>query len=363
MVDVVKQLKAAGLVGRGGACYPVWQKWQAVFEATINDSSDEHGLDVRAGKYVVCNCSEGEPGVLKDAWLIEKYPAAIINGMKIAIDFLGARKGIFYLNSEYYKKYKKLLDAEISKSGAPIELFKKPHEVGYIGGEETTCLNVIEGGHAEPRLKPPYPVTAGLWGKPTLVNNVETFYDASRVINGDYSPTRIYTITGDCLFEGVFELPIDMTIDKILKETHNFPKFDFFVQVGGDGAGEVLSDKQLKVSAGGAGSIHIYSLTKHDPINLIRNWVNFFMTESCGKCVPCREGTYRLSEVLAEPRPNWQVVRDILENLRETAFCALGTSVPTPIIGYVKNVLQGDKANNLRLLPSEKQEIISKLIF
>jgi NADH:ubiquinone oxidoreductase subunit F (NADH-binding) len=316
MVKIIEQLKNANLVGRGGASYPVWQKWQAVFEAPINDKTGEQGIDTMAGKYVVCNCSEGEPGVLKDAYLIEKYPERIIDGMKLAIDFLGAKKGVFYLNETYHKKYKKSLLLAIKISGAPIELFKKPHSAGYIGGEETTVLNVIEGLRAEPRLRPPYPVTQGLWGQPTLVNNVETFYDVSRVIKSDYQPTRSYTILGDCLFEGVYELPNNLTINEVLRQTHNFPKFDFFVQIGGDGSGEVLNQTQLNQPASGAGTIHLYSLTKHEPINLIRNWVNFFMTESCGKCVPCREGTYRLAELLAEPRPSWQLSRLLILCLR-----------------------------------------------
>lgn len=363
MIDVIKKIKEAGLVGRGGANYPVWQKWTAVYSASTEPSADKDAPQGSEGKYVICNCSEGEPGVKKDAYLIEKYPERIIDGMKIAIDYLGAQKGIFYLNETYLKKYKKILEKAIADSGANIEFFKKPHEAGYIGGEETTLLNVIEGKHAEPRLRPPYPVTRGLWGQPTLVNNVETFYDVSRAVQGDYQPTRAYTLIGDCLFEQVFELPIDYTIEKILKATHNYPKFDFFVQVGGDGSGEILNHKQLKQVATGAGTIHVYSTIKYDPINLIRNWVNFFMNESCGKCVPCREGTYRLAEVLEEARPNWRVVKDILDNMAESSFCALGMSVPTPILGYVNNVLMNDKANLLKLLPSEKEMIIASLTF
>lgn len=358
MSNLISQLKKAALVGRGGASFPVWQKWDAVFNATVNPSEDD-----KQGKFVICNCSEGEPGVKKDAYLIEKYADRIIDGMKIAIDFLSAKQGIFYLNENYYKKYKHLLEKAIRTSGAPIVLFKKPHDAGYIGGEETTVLNVIEGQHAEPRLKPPYPVTHGLWSQPTLVNNVETFYDVSRVAKGDYKPTRAYTITGDCLFEDVFELPIGLTIEEVLRETHNYPKFNFFVQVGGDGSGEVLSYKQLKKPATGAGSIRVYSTIKHDPINLIRNWVNFFMGESCGKCTPCREGTYRLSEILAEPRPDWQAVRQLLTNLGDTAFCALGMSVPIPIIGYVSNVLKNDKDHEVKIMPSDKATLIKYLSF
>lgn len=353
--NIIEKIKKANLVGRGGGCFPVATKWQMVKSAPSKT------------KYVVCNCSEGEPGVDKDGYLVEKYTDRVIDGMKLAMDFLILDevetrpdvKGIFYISPVYYKKYKKLLEAEIKKAGAKIEIFAKPHSAGYIGGEEMSALNVIEGKKAEPRMRPPYPTTSGLWGHPTLVNNVETFYNVSLADKDQYKKTRFCTITGDCLFEGVYEFPEDYPMDKILKETHNYPKFDFFVQVGGGGSGMVLNSKQLKQPVFGAGSIHIYSMKKYEPQKLMLSWVKFFCGESCGQCTPCREGTYRLKEILENQKPDWNTVADILTVLSDTAFCGLGFSVPNPIISYIKNVLNNYPERKVNLPIGSKKIICS----
>ncbi|NTU99435.1 hypothetical protein HGA64_05550, partial [Candidatus Falkowbacteria bacterium] len=148
-------------------------------------------------------------------------------------------------------------------------------------------------------------------------------------------------------------------VEQVLKQTNNYPDFPFFVQVGGDGSGEVWSQKQLKQPVIGAGSIHVYSLTKYKPQELIKGWVDFFKNESCGQCTPCREGTYRLSEILLEPKPNWQTVADLLRNLNETSFCGLGMSVATPITTYVKNVLSTTSERALNLPAGYNKQITS----
>jgi len=355
MPDILSKIKKANLVGRGGACFLTATKWQMVKSAPSKT------------KYVVCNCSEGEPGVRKDGYLVEKHANKVIDGMKLAMNFLALDegeakpivKGIFYINKDYYKKYKKILETEIKKADVKIEIFVKPHSAGYIGGEESSALNVIEGKKAEPRLRPPFPTTSGLWAHPTLVNNVETFYNVSLADKDLYKKTRFCTITGDCLFEGVYEFPEDHPIDKILKETHNYPKFDFFVQVGGDGSGEVLNSKQLKQPVVGAGSIHVYSMQKHEPQKLMQSWINFFCGESCGQCTPCREGTYRLKEILAEKKPDWNTVADLLSVMTDTAFCGLGTAVPNPIISYIKNVLNNYPERKVNLPIGSKKIICS----
>lgn len=348
-MDILSKIKKANLIGRGGACYPVADKWQMVKEA----KGDE--------KYVVCNASEGEPGVKKDGYIIEHFAERVIDGMAIAIEFLGAKQGIFYVNHHYFKRHKKLLATEVAKSGTAIEIFSKPVEAGYIGGEETTALNVIEGKRAEPRHRPPFPPTSGLWSRPTLVNNVETFYDVSLVAAGEYQGERFYTLSGDCLYEGVFKLPADFSIEKILKATHNLPKFPFFVQVGGDGSGEVLNQKQLKKPVGGAGSIRVWSLEKYQPARLLLNWITFFQGESCGQCTPCREGTYRLKEILSQEKVDWNTVAELLDNLPDTAFCALGCAVPTPIRSYINNVLKVQPAGAVKL-PEETLRAIRESI-
>ncbi len=331
-MDILTKIKQAGLVGRGGGCFPVAIKWDMVNKA----SGDK--------KYVICNAAEGEPGVEKDGYIIEHWPDKVINGMEIAIDFFHATGAYLYLNQQYFKKYGKKLTAAIGQ--APIKIFIKPFTAGYIGGEESSVLNAIEGHRqggastrVEPRLRPPFPATNGLYGYPTLINNVETFYNVSLVASGEYKNERFYTISGDCPKSGVYQLTDNFTIARVLKETGNYPKFNFFVQVGGDASGELLNQTQIKRPVSGAGSITVYSMEKSGFKKLIKSWLEFFVAESCGQCTPCREGIYRLKEIIIADKIDWDLFRELLDNLAETAFCGLGCAVPIPILSFARNVL------------------------
>jgi len=327
-MDILSKIKQAGLVGRGGAGFPVEKKWLSAAKAMENKSAEKC--------YVVCNAAEGEPGVNKDGYILEHYPEKVIDGMNIAINFLSAEKGYLYLNYSYSKKLSKKLSFLLKDS--KIEIFVKPIKAGYIGGEESAILNTIEGCRIEPRLKPPFPTARGLWNCPTLINNVETFYNVSLTAAGQYFSKRFYTITGDCPNEGVFDLPDNLTIAKVLKQTKNYPKFTFFVQVGGLASGEVLNSSQLKRPVSGAGSIAVYSLAKNSFKKIIKGWLNFFVNESCGECTPCREGTYRLNEIFLKEKIDWTTFNGLLDNLSDTSICALGGSVITPIKSFMKNV-------------------------
>lgn len=349
-MDILSKIKKAQLVGRGGANFPTAAKWEMVKKAP------------GAKKYVICNASEGEPGVEKDAYILNKYPERVIDGMKTAMDFLFEKKietkGYILINHKYHKKYGKKLAALVAGKG--IEIFLKPLEAGYIGGEESSILNAIEGRRVEPRLKPPYPTTSGLFNLPTLVNNVETFYNVSLVKSGKYQNKRFFTVGGDCLHCGVYELPESFTIEKVLKETKNYPDFPFFVQVGGNASGEVLNSSQLKKAVSGGGTVYVYSLEKYGARNIIRNWLEFFSTESCGQCTPCREGTYRLREMIEGEIIDWRLFKDLLDNLSETAFCGLGSAVPIAINSFMINVLPQlpeDKVD----LPQGSKGIIYKI--
>lgn len=324
-MEIIEKIKEAGLVGRGGASFPTATKWETVKNATGDK------------KYVVCNASEGEPGVKKDLFIFNNHAERIVDGIKIAMDYLGAEGGYIYLNPAYYNKLAGKLNKLVK--GTKITIFKKDHRAGYIGGDESALVNHIEGKRIEPRLRPPYIATNGLWDYPTLVNNVETFYNVSLVAAGQYEKKRFITISGDCPNEGVFYFDETWTIDKILNETNNYPKFKFFVQVGGDASGSVFNDAQLNQPVSGAGSITIYSIIKHKPNDLMKQWAYFFANESCGQCTPCREGTFRLKEILKMKNIDWQLVNDLLDNLGETSFCGLGNAVPYPFRSYLKNVL------------------------
>ena len=330
-MDIIFKIKKVGLKGCGGAAYPTADKWQAV-------------KDVFAPKkYVICNASEGEPMVFKDGYILKNWPEKVVDGMVSAIDFLTEREvaaeGFIFINPEYAKKYGRFLAREIQKRNAPIGIFVKPEDGGYICGEETVILNTIEGNKSEPRLRPPFPTERGLWGEPTIINNVETFYHVALIMDGSYEYVRFYSVNGECKNPGVYKLPADKNIREVLAETKNLPKYGFFVQVGGGSAGEILNQHQLEILPTGAMSLTLYRLSEWTARDLFRHWVGFFLTESCGQCTICREGTYRLFEVINSEKPDWQLFFDILEDLSETSFCGLGLSVPTAIRSYLKNVL------------------------
>lgn len=321
---IIAQLKQANLTGRGGAGFPTWQKWEMVF----NQPEKE--------KYVVCNLSEGEPGVFKDEHIIKHHLDEMIYGINLAIRTMKAKKAYIYINPEYYKKYKNKITKAIGNK--KIVLFNKGRGAGYIGGEESSALNNIEDKRVEPRLRPPFPVQAGLFGKPTLINNCETFYHVALISKGKYQNRRFFSLSGDVAQDGVFELDESLTIEQILKTTRNYPEHEFFVQIGGGLCGQVLNQRQLTALMCGAGTIVVYNKKKTDGLKLIKSWADRYAKESCGKCVPCREGTYRLHEALNKTEPDFDLVVELCEAMENSAFCALGMSVATPILTYLKNI-------------------------
>ncbi|MDD4624769.1 MAG: NADH-ubiquinone oxidoreductase-F iron-sulfur binding region domain-containing protein [Candidatus Paceibacterota bacterium] len=318
---IIERLKKEGLKGRGGAAFPTGLKWEAVKNAKADK------------KYVICNASEGEPGVLKDLFILRKYPEEVIKGINLAMREIGSDSAYIFLNPKYFPKLEKKLKKAIKD--LPIVLFKKPH--GYICGEESTLLNVIEGKPKMPRLKPPFPTEKGLWDYPTLINNVETFYQAVQVAEGKYKAERFYTLGGKVKKKGIAVLPENFTVRQILEHTGNWPNFDFFVQVGGGMSGEILVSEELDRPAGGAGSIIIYKKNAN-PMKIMRKWARFFMNESCGQCVPCREGTFRLNEALKRKDFDRELVEDILFVLSEASLCPLGKGAAVPFIGYLNKI-------------------------
>jgi NADH:ubiquinone oxidoreductase subunit F (NADH-binding) len=324
--DIILKLKESNLLGRGGAGFPTWLKWDLVKKA----KGDK--------KYVICNASEGEPCVFKDKHIIKNYPEEMINGIVLAMKAVGSFEAWIYLNKDYYLKYSNNLKKIIGKK--KINLFKKTG--GYIGGEESALCESIEGNRVEPRFKPPYLAEKGLFGYPTLVNNVETFYYASKVDKEEYNQTRFYSINGDVLNPGVYELEESLTMEEILKKTENYPSFDFFVQSGGGAAGEIFLREELKIPCSGAGSITVYNKLKTDPFKLMEKWIEFFACGNCDKCLPCREGTYRLMEMIKRRKLNEEIMEQILFSLGETSFCALGRGIPVPFRSFLKKVMEID---------------------
>lgn len=318
---IIEQLKSSGLRGRGGAGFPTGLKWETVKNAQAEK------------KYVVCNASEGEPGVEKDFFIIDNYPEEVIEGIRIALEEIGSGSAYFYLNPDYFPR----LEGKVKKAigNSPITLFKKPH--GYICGEESAMLNIIEGKEARPRLKPPFPTEKGLWDCPTLINNVETFYQVAQISKGKYQSDRFYTLNGEAENKGVFRLPENLTLKQVLEQTGNWPDFDFFIQSGGAMSGEILLPSELDGQAGGAGAIIVHKMTE-DPLAVMKGWAGFFADQSCGQCVPCREGTYRLKEALDKKELDGALIEDLLFALAETSLCPLGRGAAVPFSGYLKKI-------------------------
>jgi len=325
MKTIIEKLKEADLRGRGGAGFPTGLKWEMVRDAEGKK------------KYVICNASEGEPNVFKDGFILENYPEEVVEGIRLALEAVSSGskvEGFIYLRKDYHQEFKRKLEKLIGD--LPITLFEEPG--GYLCGEETTLIESIEGSRQEPRDKPPYPPQYGLSGRPTLVNNVETFYYVSRIAKGSYEKARFYSLSGDLKKPGIYELPLDWSVLRVLEETGNLPDFEFFVQVGGGASGAILTREELDQEVTGSGAIVLYNLRKTDPAALMRKWVKFFYEENCGKCVPCREGVYRLNELLKQDKFDEKALRDLLFVLRETSFCPLGKSVATPFEGLLDKV-------------------------
>lgn len=349
--NILKKIADAGLVGRGGACYPTAKKWSGVKAALVGKKQG----------YIIVNGAEGEPGVKKDGYIFHYHAAEVINGVYLADQFLGAKKIkkiYIFLNREYFKNYAaglKTVSAakKYQALSAKTEFFIKPEKLTYISGEETALLNLIEGKKVEPRLKPPYPTEHGLYGRPTLINNLETFYNVSLVAADRYEDKRFYTVSGAVKRRGVYALPANLTIEEVLRQTNNYPSEPFFVQVGGDACGEVFNSDQLVTPVEGAGSIMVYDARRTDKQKLIKYWLNFYREQSCGQCTVCREGTYRLWEMINEKIPvgakgkhkreiDWKLFWEIINGLEESSFCALGSALAIPLKSYFENI-KGDK--------------------
>ncbi len=310
-------------MGRGGAGFPTYLKWEAVNK----EKADK--------KYIVCNGSEGEPNVFKDGFILENYPEKLIQGIEIALETIGNSSAYIYLKKDYYKKFKKLLEKLIGN--LPITLFEKTG--GYIAGEETAVLESIEGRRPEPRIKPPFPTESGLWGYPTLINNIETFYSVAKIADNEYKNTRFYSIGGDVKNKGVYELSENLTIKEILEKTHNYPLFDFFVQKGGGASGEILLSNELDQMVKGVGAIIIFNKAKTDLFVLMETWADFFMKGNCDKCVPCREGLFRIAEMIKKKEIDEKVMEEIFFVLEKTSFCALGRGAVVPFRSLINKLM------------------------
>ena len=363
---VIAQLKAAALPGMGGAGFPTGMKWEAVRKAAG---------DV---KYVVCNADESEPGTIKDRFIMHHLPHLVVEGMIIAGLVTGAKQGVFYIRHEYvpqehiieeeiHRCYKEgLLGENILGSGLhfDLELFVSPG--GYICGEETALIEAIEGKRGEPRNKPPFPVTHGLWQKPTALNNVETFANVPQIlVNGiDWfksqgvagtSGLKFVGVSGDVVNPGVFIIPMGTpATDVILGLAGGIPRGKRFKAYAPSGPSSgylpaSMADAHLDFksmaaigSMLGSGAIVVCS-EERCMLDMALNSVEFFRNESCGKCVPCRMGTQKLVDILtswtqgkgtAEELP---LVDELSEAMKLASICGLGQFAHMPITSVLEH--------------------------
>jgi len=363
--EVIKTIQESGLRGRGGAGFPTGNKWE--FTRVVKAPQ----------KYVICNADEGDPGAFMDRSIIESNPHAIIEAMAICGYAIGASKGYVYLRAEYPLAGERLqaaideatarglLGQNIFGSNFSFELAIKYGAGAFVCGEETALMQSIEGKRGEPVLKPPYPAEKGLYGCPTVINNVETLANIAQIINNgaawfnsigtaDSKGTKVFALTGKINNSGLIELPMGTTIREIIYEIGggipNGKKFKA-VQMGGPSGGCIpaeyidtaidyksLNDLGAMMGSGGMIVVDESSCM----VDLAKFFLQFTCDESCGKCTPCRIGNKRILEILTKITDGKATMQDLdkLEELchyvKSNSLCGLGQTSPNPVLSTLK---------------------------
>ncbi len=351
--DVIAEIKASGLVGRGGAAFPTGIKW----EGAANAPGDE--------KYVVCNADESEPGTFKDRVLLLDDPHSTIEGMCIAAHAIGASKGYIYLRGEYPYILPVLENAltEARKAGYLGRAFDIEIRLGagaYICGEETALFESIEGKRGFPRVKPPFPTTQGLFGKPTAINNVETLCNVPLILEkgaADYrkigtekSPgPKLFCVSGDVAKPGLYEVPFGVTIRELL-EMAGCEAFQAVLFGGAAGAFATPDQLDVKLTfedlraAGlplGSGVVMVFDETR-DLRDVLARLGKFFAHESCGKCYPCQLGTQRQMEILDRIAAGKMLagdaerLGDVGWTMTDSSLCGLGQTAASAVLSAMK---------------------------
>ena len=361
----LEALKAAGLRGLGGAGFPTEMKWQLVRQ--------QPGTE----KYIVCNADESEPGTFKDRFILTHLPFLVIEGMMIAGLITGARKGILYIRHEY-EAQEHLCEQEIHRCyeagllGSKIlgtdlafdlEVFVSPG--GYICGEESALLEAIEGKRAEPRNKPPFPGQQGLWNKPTVINNVETFAHVPQILVrgvdwykaqgvGGTAGLKFVGVSGDIERPGVYELPMGTPMSELIFKkaggVRGGKKLKAFAPSGPSSGYlpasmvDVHLDFKSLADAGsmlGSGAV-VVCAEGTCMLDMALSATEFFRNESCGKCVPCRVGSQKMVDILAGwsqgrgAADDMALIQELSQSMVLTSICGLGQVVPAPIGSVLK---------------------------
>ena len=363
--DVIQVVKQAGLRGRGGGGFPTGLKW----ELTYKEQNDE--------KYIMCNADEGDPGAFMDRSILEGDPHSVIEAMAIGGYAIGASKGIIYIRAEYPLAIKRLqiaMDQALEAGLIGDDIFGTGFNFGleirlgagaFVCGEETALIHSVEGCRGEPTKKPPYPSVSGYKGKPTCVNNVETYANIPPIIlNGaewfsaigteKSKGTKVFALAGKVNNVGLVEVPMGTTLREIIYDIgggiHNDKEFKA-VQTGGPSGGVItvadldtpIDYESLKAIGSMMGSGGMIVMDEDDDmVNIAKFYLEFTQEESCGKCTPCRVGTRRLFEMLEKITAGEGTMED-LENMEElcymikdAALCGLGQTAPNPILSTLK---------------------------
>ena len=363
--DVIEQITRSGLRGRGGAGYPTGLKWSTVAKAQALE------------KYVICNADEGDPGAFMDRSVLESDPHRVLEGMAIAAYAVGASRGYIYVRAEYPLAIKRLkiairqaeqaglLGSNISDTKFSFRIDLRLGAGAFVCGEETALINSIQGNRGTPRPRPPYPAQQGLWGFPTLINNVETFANVPPILRkgGDWyarigteksKGTKVFALAGRVNNTGLIEVPMGISLREVVFELGGgIPDGRKFkaAQTGGPSGGcipEQLLDTRLDYeSLAGVGSIMgsgglIVMDDSSCMVDVARYFMDFCMTESCGKCIPCRVGTVQLHRLLtriaqgeAEER-ELALLEDLCDVVKQTSLCGLGQTAPNPVFSTLR---------------------------
>lgn len=381
--DLIDRVKQSGLRGRGGAGFVTGAKWGFVPKNSP------------LPKYLVCNCDESEPGTFKDRLIVERDPHQLIEGVILSSYAIGAHLSFIYCRGEYFEGIKKLrkavrqaqkkgfLGKNILGSNYSLEIIVHPGAGAYIAGEETALLNSLEGYRATPRLKPPFPAVVGLYGKPTVINNVETLCNVVHIVNRGVdwfqsigkpknTGTKIFQISGQIMHPGCYEFPLGVPLRTIIDAAGGMlPGRKFKACYPGGSSCGLLNDRDLDISmdfdtlaerktALGTASIIVMDDTA-DMVKVATRLMQFYQNESCGKCTPCREGTRWMVQVLSRIENgggtiyDLPVIEDVCNSMAATSFCPLAVGAAPPIISAIQEfknefeayIQRNPKANEL----------------
>ena len=353
--DILFEIKDSGLKGRGGAGFPVSTKWMLTAAANAEQ------------KFIVCNADEGEPGTFKDRVLLLEYPWLVFEGMIIAGYTVGAKEGIVYLRAEYSYlqvfledyldelRKENLLGKNICGKDFEFDIKIILGAGAYVCGEETALIESLEGHRGEPRNRPPFPVNTGYLGSPTSVNNVETLASVPHIImkgsdwykkfgTGKSTGSKLLSVSGDCKYPGVYEVSWGTTLNEILEFTG--AENTKAMQIGG-ASGVCLPASEFHrtlayedIATGG--SVMIFNKDR-DMLEVLKNFMEFFVEESCGQCTPCRIGNVKLLEGVEmiakdEYTPEYiDKLIDLGKTMQIASKCGLGQTSPNPFISILEN--------------------------